>query len=238
MITVRKAEERGTTRLSWLDSRHSFSFGGYYDEAHMGFGALRVINDDRVAAGGGFAPHGHRDMEIISYVLEGALAHRDSLGTGSIIRAGEIQRMSAGTGIRHSEFNASQTEPVHFLQIWIVPERDGLEPSYGELALEDGKAEPELRRIVGRGADGSGVIGINADADIYRAQLRGGEAVRHALAPARIGWLQVVQGEVELNGRRLAAGDGAGIEDEAELAIEGLREVSEVLLFDMAGPSQ
>jgi quercetin 2,3-dioxygenase len=236
MITVRNAAERGATRLGWLDSRHSFSFGGYHDEAHMGFGPLRVINDDRVAPCGGFAPHGHRDMEIISYVLDGALAHKDSLGTGSVIRAGEIQRMSAGTGIRHSEFNASSTEPVHFLQIWIVPERQGLAPSYAETVLPAGGTEPRLHRIAGKVA-GGGVLGIHADAEIYAAGLRRGEAVEHALAKGRIGWLQVVRGAVALNGRRLAAGDGAAIEDETELAIEGLTD-GEVLLFDMAGPAQ
>lgn len=237
MITVRKAHERGATRLGWLDSRHSFSFGSYYDPDHMGFGPLRVINDDRVAPGGGFAPHGHRDMEIVSYVLEGALAHKDSLGTGSVIRAGEIQRMSAGTGIRHSEFNASATEPVHFLQIWIVPAREGLVPSYAEMALPDGEGEPRLRRIAGPGG-GRDALAIHADANIYAARLHPGEAVSHALPAGRIGWVQVVRGAVKLNGLSLAAGDGAAVADEVDLLVEGLEEGGEVLLFDMIGPAQ
>ena len=238
MITVRKAGERGATRLGWLDSRHSFSFGSYYDEAHMGFGALRVINDDRVAPGGGFPPHGHRDMEIISYVVEGALAHKDSLGSGSVIRPGQLQRMSAGTGIRHSEFNASPTEPVHFLQIWIVPERAGLTPGYEETTLDDGAPEPRLQRIAGRHGDGPGMLTIGADVDLYRARLGRGEVVRHEPGRGRIAWLQVVSGEIALNGHALAAGDGAGVEEEQQLSVEGLGQGGEVLLFDMPGPSQ
>lgn len=231
MIAVRKAGERGVANFGWLNSRHSFSFGHYHDPAHMGFRSLRVINEDRVVPGAGFDTHGHRDMEIISYVLDGALAHKDSLGTGSTIRPGEVQRMSAGTGIRHSEFNASKTEPVHFLQIWILPERDGLAPGYEqqEFPLEEKKGR--LRLVASRdGRDGS--VTMHQDADLYASVLAPGETVTHRLAPGRHGWLQVARGAVTLNGESLAQGDGAAISDLRDLAIAA-EEDSEVLLFDL-----
>ena len=232
MIAVRKADERGIANFGWLNSRHSFSFGHYYDPTHMGFQTLRVINDDRVVPGAGFDTHGHRDMEIITYVREGALAHKDSLGTGSTIRPGDVQRMSAGTGIRHSEFNASKTAPVHFLQIWILPERDGLEPGYEqrEFPLEEKKGR--LRLVASRdGRDGS--VTVHQDADLYASVLEAGDSVAHDLAPGRHAWLQVARGAVTLNGRNLAEGDGAAIGDADRLTIAANAE-SEILLFDLA----
>jgi hypothetical protein len=231
-VTLRKSEERGRANFGWLDSRHSFSFGHYYDPEHMGIGPLRVINDDRVAPGGGFPTHPHSDMEIISYVLEGALEHRDSLGTGSVIRPGDVQRMSAGTGIRHSEFNASKKEPVHFLQIWIIPERQGLAPSYEQKAFSDADKRGKLRLVGSRtGRDGS--VLIHQDVDLYAAALATAESVNHEVAAGRCSWLQVARGAVNLNGERLLAGDGAAIETAGNLVISGIDD-AEVLLFDMA----
>ncbi|WP_119458253.1 pirin family protein [Rhodospirillaceae bacterium SYSU D60014] len=231
MIAVRKADERGVANFGWLNSRHSFSFGHYHDPAHMGFRSLRVINEDRVVPGAGFDTHGHRDMEIISYVLDGALAHKDSLGTGSTIRPGEVQRMSAGTGIRHSEFNASKTEPVHFLQIWILPERDSLDPGYEQREFPLAEKKGRLRLVASRdGRDGS--VTMHQDADLYASVLAAGETVTHRLAPGRHGWLQVARGTVTLNGESLAQGDGAAISDLRDLAIAA-QEDSEVLLFDL-----
>ena len=230
--TIRKAEERGRADFGWLDSRHTFSFGHYHDPAHMGFGPLRVINDDRVVAGAGFPTHPHADMEIISYVLEGALAHEDSIGTGSVIRPGEVQRMSAGTGIRHSEFNASKSEPVHFLQIWIIPQTQGLAPSYEQKTFPDVEKRGKLRLVGSRdGREGS--VTIHRDVDLYAALLEDGESVRHALAPGRIGWLQVARGTVTLDGEQLRPGDGAAI-DGGAVAIAGTSDDAEILLFDMA----
>jgi redox-sensitive bicupin YhaK (pirin superfamily) len=230
MIAFRDRMARGATRTGWLDSRHSFSFGGYQDPQHMGFRALRVVNEDRVIPGAGFATHGHRDMEIVSYVLSGALEHKDSLGTGSVIRPGEVQRMSAGTGIRHSEFNPSKTEPVHFLQIWILPEREGLPPSYEQQAFA-----PEERRdrllLVG-GPPGSAPVTIHQDARMYVASLSPGRQVSHALAGGRGAWLQVARGLIALDGTELREGDGAAIEGEPSLAIEAETE-AELLLFDL-----
>jgi len=230
-LTLRKAEERGQANFGWLDSRHSFSFGHYYDEKHMGFGPLRVINDDRVAPGGGFPAHPHSDMEIISYVLEGALAHRDSLGTGSVIRPGEVQRMSAGTGIRHSELNASKTEPVHFLQIWIIPEKKGLAPGYEQKAFADEDKRGRLRLVGSRdGRDGS--VTIHQDVDLYATLLSKGQVVTHALAPGRGAWVQVARGAATLNGAALREGDGVAIETPGALRLEASSD-AEVLLFDM-----
>lgn len=232
MISIRKADERGLADFGWLKSRHSFSFGQYYDPLHMGYGPLRVINDDRVAPGGGFGMHPHRDMEIITVVLDGALEHKDSLGTGSVIRPGDVQRMSAGTGIRHSEFNPSNDEPVHFLQIWIEPARTGLPPDYAQAHFADAERRGRLRLVAsGDGRDGS--LGLNQDADLYLARLAAGERVAHSPAAGRRVWLQVASGAVTLNGTALAAGDGVAIEAEAELAIEGVAE-ADLLLFDMA----
>ena len=230
MIVKRASGERGRADFGWLDSRHSFSFGHYYDPAHMGFGPLRVINEDRVKAGAGFDTHGHRDMEIISYVLEGALEHKDSIGTGSIIRPGEVQRMSAGTGIRHSEYNPSKKEPVHFLQIWILPERAGLAPSYEQKAIP---LEERGRLHLLASPDGrAGSVTVHQDAELSAGRLDAGDRVSHVLKPGRVGWLQVVSGEVDLNGVDLAAGDGAAIADVADLAIAA-KSKAEVLLFDM-----
>jgi len=232
MITVRYGEERGRANLGWLDSRHSFSFADYFDPKHMGFGPLRVINEDRVAQGAGFDTHGHRDMEIISYVLEGELAHKDSIGTGSVIRPGDVQRMTAGAGVRHSEFNHSKSAPVHFLQIWIMPDQQGLAPSYEQKHFADADKKGTLRLIASRdGRDGS--VKIHQGADVFAALLDPGQEVSAELAEGRLGWLQVARGVVTLNGQELRAGDGAAIENERELVIASLSEGSEVLLFDL-----
>ncbi len=234
MLTLRKAEDRGRANFGWLDSRHSFSFGHYYDPEHMGLGPLRVINDDRVAPGGGFPTHPHSDMEIISYVLEGGLAHRDSLGTGSVIRPGDVQRMSAGTGIHHSEYNASKTEPVHFLQIWILPEKDGLAPSYEQTNFTADEKRGRLRLVGSRdGRDGS--VTIHQDVDLFATLLDQGETVRHTLRPHRVAWVQVASGAALLNGERLKAGDGVAVADAdtATLEVTALADATEALLFDM-----
>jgi len=232
MITVRPANERGAANLGWLDSRHSFSFGHYYDPVHMGFGPLRVINEDRVRPGAGFDTHGHRDMEIISYVLEGALEHKDSIGTGSVIRPGDVQRMSAGSGIRHSEYNPSDSDPVHFLQIWLMPNEEGLTPSYEQKTFADGDKRNRLRLVASRdGRDGS--VLIHQDADIYASLLDRDSAVTHALAKGRRGWIQVVRGALEANGKSLRAGDGAAASDLPMLQITGKADGTEFLLFDL-----
>jgi redox-sensitive bicupin YhaK (pirin superfamily) len=232
VITLRPANERGRTAIDWLDSRHSFSFGDYYDPAHLGFRSLRVINDDRVAPGGGFGRHPHRNMEIVTYVLEGALEHRDNLGTGSVIRAGDVQRMTAGTGIYHSEFNPSAAEPVHFLQIWLLPEELNLRPGYEQRSAAELAAGGPLRLLASRdGRDGS--VSVRQDVDLFAARLSDGEAVSHRLRPERGAWVQVTRGEVELNGRRLRAGDGAAVEDEDELRLTAAA-AAEALVFDLA----
>jgi redox-sensitive bicupin YhaK (pirin superfamily) len=229
-LSVRKSESRGKANFGWLDSKHSFSFGHYYDADHMGFGALRVINEDRVGPGQGFPAHPHSDMEIISYVLEGALEHKDSIGTGSVIRPGDVQRMSAGSGIRHSEFNASKTDPVHLLQIWIVPETKGLKPSYEQRTFSELDKRGTLRLIGSHdGRDGS--VTIHQDIDLYAAVLPPGTSVSHDLDKGRQAWVQVARGSVAVNGMALNAGDGLAASDSGVLAIEG---DGEVLLFDMA----
>ena len=231
MIQIRRSGDRGRASLGWLDSRHTFSFGDYHDPAHMGFGPLRVINEDRVRPGQGFGTHGHRDMEIVSYVLAGALAHKDSLGTGSVIRPGDVQRMSAGTGIEHSEFNPDAHEPVHFLQSWIEPERRGLAPSYEQKRFDAAERSGRLRLVASRDArDGS--LRIHRDADLYAVLLASGERVAHELRPGRSAWLQVARGALELNGERLEAGDGAGVRGEPRLEIRALED-AELLLFDL-----
>lgn len=231
MLTVRKSEERGRANFGWLDSKHSFSFGHYFDPKHMGFGALRVINEDRVAPGGGFPTHPHADMEIISYVLDGALEHKDSIGTGSVIRPGDVQRMSAGTGIRHSEFNASKTEPVYFLQIWIIPERKGIVPSYEQKAFGSEEKRGKLRLVGSRdGRDGS--VTIHRDVDLYATVLAAGETVTHVLAAGRIAWVQIARGAATLNGEQLRAGDGVAIEQSGRFTLAGADD-AEILLFDM-----
>jgi redox-sensitive bicupin YhaK (pirin superfamily) len=232
MITVRHAKERGTANFGWLDSRHSFSFGDYYDPKHMGFGPLRVINEDRVSPGRGFGTHGHRDMEIISYVLEGALEHKDSIGTGSVIRPGDVQVMSAGTGIRHSEFNHSKSEPVHFLQIWVVPAREGIAPRYEQKTFSTAEKRGQLR-LVGSTNGRSGSVVIHQDVALFAALLDAGEHVRHALATGRKGWVQVVRGGIVMNGLNLAAGDGAAVEGETELSVTAKSDGAEVLVFDL-----
>lgn len=233
MLRVRRADERGRTDFGWLDSRHSFSFGHYYDPDHLRFGPLRVINDDRVTPGAGFPTHPHGDMEIISYVLDGALAHKDSLGTGSVIRPGDVQRMTAGTGIKHSEFNASKTEPVHFLQIWIIPEAEGLAPSYEQKSYPAADKRGTLRLVASRdGREGS--VTIHRDVDLYATLLGEGERTRHRFRSGRAGWLQVARGTATVNDVQLYPGDGVAIEAIDEVAIMGTSADTEVLLFDMA----
>ena len=232
MMTIRRAEERGRSDLGWLDSRHTFSFADYHDPAHMGFRALRVINDDRVAGGGGFGTHPHRDMEIVSVVLDGALQHRDSLGTGSVIRPGDVQRMSAGTGIRHSEFNASPTEPVRFLQIWILPERPGLPPGYEQKAFPAAERRNRLRLVASPdGRDGS--LTLHQDVRLYAAALAAGAKVAYAPAAGRHVWVQVARGALTLNGQALREGDGAALSGEPALELAADAE-AECLLFDLA----
>jgi redox-sensitive bicupin YhaK (pirin superfamily) len=232
MIEVRQAKERGHGEHGWLDSRHTFSFADYYDPKFMGFGPLRVINEDRVAPGRGFGAHSHRDMEIISYVLEGALAHRDSLGTGSVIRPGDVQRMSAGTGVEHSEFNASDSEPVHFLQIWILPEHRGRQPSYEQKSFPEKEKRDRLRLIGSR--DGrAGSVTIDRNLDLYVALLGRNELIDYRPADGRKIWLQIARGSVRVNGEPLEAGDGAAFESEPKIELRSLED-SEILLFDMA----
>jgi redox-sensitive bicupin YhaK (pirin superfamily) len=231
-MEMRRSAARGSADFGWLKSKHTFSFGSYHDPKYMGFGVLRVINEDRVEPGKGFQTHAHSDMEIISYVLSGALEHKDSLGTGSVIRPGDMQRMSAGTGIRHSEFNHSQTEPVHFLQIWILPEKDGIAPSYEQKHFAQSQRRGALR-LVGSRAGRDGSVTIHQDVDLYAAVLSSGDQLQHALRRGRDGWLQVARGEVALNGERLGQGDGAAVSDPGTLAIVA-RGDAEILLFDMA----
>ena len=231
MLAIRHAEQRGHANFGWLESRHTFSFGSYFDQRFMGFGPLRVINEDRVQPGQGFGTHGHSDMEIISYVLGGALEHKDSMGTGSIIQPGDVQRMSAGTGVRHSEYNASDTEPVHFLQIWILPERQGLEPGYEQKAFPAEEKQGQLRLVGSRdGRDGS--LTIHQDVDLYATLLEDGDEVRHELADGRKAWVQVARGSVTVNDLQLYPGDGAALAGPATLRLAGTSE-AEVLLFEM-----
>lgn len=231
MIELRKAAERGYADHGWLRSHHSFSFADYYDPAHMGFGPLRVINEDRVAPGMGFGTHGHRDMEIISYVLAGSLQHKDSMGNGAVIRPGDVQRMSAGAGVMHSEFNGSQQEPVHLLQIWIQPNVMGGEPGYEQkfFAAEDKRGR---LRLVASADAREGSVAIRQDAAVYASLLAPGERVTHTLAPGRLAYLQLVRGAIELNGQPLATGDGAKIGAEPSLEIIAQAD-SELLLFDL-----
>lgn len=231
MITLRRSEERGDANHGWLHARHTFSFADYHDPRHMGFRSLRVINDDTVAGGGGFPTHPHRDMEIITYILSGALEHRDSMGNGRVIRAGEVQYMAAGSGVRHSEFNHSPIEPVHLLQIWIRPERNGVAPRYAEKSFAD--AEPgRLHLVVSpNGRDGS--IAIHQDAELWLAKLRAGDQLRHELRPGRHAWIHVAEGEVTVNGNRLVGGDAAALSDESLATLEAHGD-AQVLVFDLA----
>ncbi len=232
MIALRPGSQRGHFNHGWLDTFHSFSFGDYHDPAHMGFATLRVINEDRVAAAQGFPTHPHKDMEIITYVLSGALEHRDSLGTSSVIRPGEVQRMSAGRGVTHSEFNASRTQQVHLLQIWIRPQERGLEPSYEQKSFP-AEAAPRNRLQLLASPDGAeGSVTIHQDARLLRAVVKPGDSIRHELAPRRQVWVQAVRGEARLNGQILKAGDGAAVTDERALSIEPITE-AELLVFDL-----
>jgi redox-sensitive bicupin YhaK (pirin superfamily) len=242
MIRVRRSGERGVTEIGWLDSRHTFSFGDYRDPGHVHFRSLRVINEDRVAPRSGFPTHPHADMEIVTYVVSGALQHRDSMGNGSMITPGEVQRMTAGTGIAHSEMNSSRTDPVHLLQIWILPERRGLTPGYEQKRFPDEERRGRLRLVAARdGRDGA--VTIHQDASLFAATLPAGARVEHPLAKRRGAWLQLIRGELELTtdgapgvvtrATRLSAGDGAAIEDVSNLSIQASAE-AELLLFDLA----
>ncbi len=230
MITLRKASDRGLTKIDWLNSRHTFSFGEYYDPKENGFSVLRVINDDHVAAGKGFGTHPHRDMEIITYVLQGAVEHRDSLGTRSVIPAGDVQRMSAGTGITHSEFNPSPSEALHFLQIWILPEAAGIEPGYEQKTLGD-RTKGKLS-LVASHAGGDGALKIHQDSDLYIGGLTKGQAAEKEISKGRSGYVHVARGKLDLNGIALGEGDGAKIKDESRLKFSATED-AEVLLFDL-----
>ena len=232
MINIRKADSRGHANFGWLDSWHSFSFGSYYDPAHMGFGTLRVINDDTVAPGAGFPRHGHEDMEIVTYVLEGALEHQDSLGNKGLIRAGDVQRMRAGTGIEHSEYNASATAPVHFLQIWIRPDENGLQPGYEQISVEPGEKAARFRLLASPKPQPDAVH-IHQDAAIYAAAFEPGNSATLPIAPGRRAYLQVARGEVRLKGYPLKHGDGAMLVGEESLHLE-TASGGEVLVFDLA----
>ena len=233
MIIIRPAQERGQANFGWLDSKHTFSFGSYYDPHHMGFSNLRVINEDKVQAGKGFGTHRHKDMEIISYVLQGALEHKDSIGNGSVIRPGNVQRMSAGTGIVHSEFNASDAEPVHFLQIWIQPDRVGIQPSYEQknFALEEKRGK---FRLVASPDGRDDSVTIHQDADLYVAVLNNGDRVNYDTEKNRSLWIQLARGSATINGQTLETGDGAAITQESELELVATTDNTEILLFDLA----
>ncbi len=232
MIEIRKSETRGHANHGWLDSFHTFSFADYHDPVHMGFGHLRVINEDRVNPGTGFPTHGHRDMEIVTYVLDGSLEHKDSMGNGSVIRAGDVQRMSAGTGVRHSEYNASPDAIVHFLQIWIVPRESGLAPSYEQRHFGPQEFDGRLRLVASSdGRDGS--VLVHQDVSLYAGRFDGGDSARYMLGPGRRAYVQVARGTVRINGRQLGAGDGAKIAGEPELVLDSARG-AELLVFDLA----
>jgi redox-sensitive bicupin YhaK (pirin superfamily) len=236
MLTIRRAGDRGHFDHGWLDTRHTFSFADYHDDRFMGFSDLRVINEDRVKGGQGFGTHGHRDMEILSYVLEGELGHGDSMGNGSVIRPGELQRMSAGSGVTHSERNPSRDLPVHFLQIWILPRERGIQPSYEQRAFPEAERRGRLRRVASAdGRDGS--LTIHQDASVFLSLLGPGDRVRHEIPPGRAAWVQVARGELTVNGESLRAGDGLAAVDEAALELAGVGAAdAEVLVFDLRGP--
>jgi redox-sensitive bicupin YhaK (pirin superfamily) len=234
MIQVRRSADRGHSNRGWLDARHTFSFGSYHDPRFMGFRALRVLNDDRIAAGKGFGPHGHRDMEIITYVLEGRLAHRDSMNQRHVLGPNEVQTMSAGTGVVHAEINGSDTEAVHSIQIWIEPSAEDLPPSYQQVAFQAEEKRGRLRLLAApRGASGDAATSINQDARLFVTELADGQRVEHTLAPERHAWVQVVRGSVLLNGQRLDEGDGAAVTEEPAVELAG-GAAGEVLLFDLA----
>lgn len=230
MITIRKAEERGHANYGWLDTHHSFSFADYYDPEHVQFRSLRVINEDRVSGGQGFGLHPHRDMEIISYVVSGILEHKDSMGNRAQMKAGEVQRISAGKGIMHSEYNASPIEPVHFLQIWIMPDERGVTPRYTERSMRE--MEPEKLNLIASKSGRDGSLPIHQDADVYAAKLNKGGVIEHRFAPNRSGWIQVIDGALVVNGKALRPGDGAAITDEASLKLESTSD-SHWLFFDL-----
>lgn len=232
MITIRKSSDRGIGRHGWLTTHHTFSFARYYDEQHMGFRDLRVINEDTVTPGRGFGAHQHENMEIISIVMEGALAHRDSTGGDGILRRGEVQRMSAGNGVVHSEFNGSDSEPVHFFQIWILPERDGITPGYEQKLFPEDERRGRLQLLVAPGGT-DGALNIHQDVRLYSTILDPDQRVEHTLASGRAAWIQVARGSVTVNGTKLEQGDGVAIEDETTIAITGNSAGSEVLLFDL-----
>jgi quercetin 2,3-dioxygenase len=232
MIHIRESQERGHANHGWLNTYFTFSFADYYDPKHVQFRALRVLNDDRIAAGAGFPEHPHRDMEIITYVLEGELAHRDSMGNGSTIRPGDVQYMSAGTGVTHSEFNASKSEPAHLLQIWMLPEKKGLKPVYGQKNFAESEKRGRLRLVASPdGRDGS--VTVRQDNELYATVLGKGESVRHELKRDRHAYVQVARGSVKLNGKELQEGDGAAISEEKAVELTGVKD-AEVLLFDLA----
>ena len=233
MIQIRPAKERGHADHGWLDTYYTFSFSDYYDPKFMGFRSLRVMNEDRVKPGYGFPAHPHRDMEIITYVLEGSLEHKDSMGTGSVIRPGEVQKMSAGTGVRHSEFNHAKSQPVHLLQIWILPEKDSLKPMYEQKAIPVEEKQGKLH-LIGSPQGGNGAVTISQDVELYATELAGGQAVEHTLSPGRYAWLQVTRGKITLNGLPLQAGDGAAVTGETKLQLAGVGDSSEALVFDLA----
>ncbi len=231
-MDIRRSQERGYADHGWLKSFHTFSFADYHDPEHMGFSALRVINEDRVAPGQGFGTHGHQNMEIVSYVLEGALEHKDSMGTGSVIKPGYVQRMSAGTGVRHSEFNASKTELVHFLQIWIVPDKAGHPPGYEEKAFTDEDKRGKLRLVASRdGREGS--VTIHQDASLYATLLEGQESVTHEVNKSRSSWVHIARGKVDVNGHELVAGDAAAFDENSKITMSAKGNASEVLVFDL-----
>jgi redox-sensitive bicupin YhaK (pirin superfamily) len=231
MTIIRKANERGHANHGWLNTYHTFSFADYFDRNHMGFRSLRVINEDRVSPGAGFGAHGHNNMEIISYVLSGVLAHKDSMGHVETLQAGELQRMSAGTGIVHSEYNGSSSDPVHFLQIWIQPKEAGLTPSYDQIKITD---EQKLGKLVLVAAPEGGAMQIHQDARVLLGQVQAGKQLEYDLAPKRGAWVHVVRGEASVNGKKLTSGDAAAVTEEAKIAIQGEAQNSEVLVFDLA----
>lgn len=235
MLTLRKAADRGHSDLGWLSSYHTFSFGSYNDPTHRGFRALRVLNDDRVAPGKAFGAHGHRDMEILSYVMEGRLAHKDSMGEAHVLGPNEVQVMSAGTGVIHSEFNASTTEPVHFLQVWIAPAASDVEPSYQQFAYDPSEKRGALRLLAGPDKSTNPPSAfIHQDARVYAAVLGGGESIDYRIAAGRHGWVQCAAGELEVNGVALQSGDGVAVSDEPTLSLRGIGTGGELLLFDLA----
>ncbi len=231
MITIRKSADRGKNKIDWLDSFHTFSFGHYHDRNHMGFGPLRVINEDFVKGGAGFPTHPHDNMEIVTYILEGALEHRDSMGNGGVIKPGDIQRMSAGSGVTHSEFNHSKDETCHLLQIWFLPGARDIKPGYEQKSFSAADKKGKLKLLASRGAREDSVD-IHQDVDIYSALLNANDNITHTMKEGRLGWLQVAKGSLEINGRKLEAGDGVAIADEKQIELSGAKD-AEIVLFDM-----